>query len=179
MPATVTIRSAITAQDLETTKVLLREYAAYLNQSLGEEHICMESYERELACLPGVYTEPQGVILMALVDEKLAGCVALKPLKADRAIDAGEAACEMKRLWVRPEFRGQSVGLALAKELIQHAQGSGYTAMYLDTVPTAMQSANRIYKKLGFRPVDRYNSNPILGPNPSIAVEFFRLPLIP
>src|SRR5277367_2869534 len=168
MPATVTIRPAITAQDFEATKVLLREYAAYLNQSLGEEHICLASYERELAGLPSVYAEPQGVILMAFVDEKLAGCVALKPLKADRAIEAGEAACEMKRLWVRPEFRGQSVGLALAKELIQHARGRGYTAMYLDTVPTAMQSANGIYKKLGFRSVERYNTNPILGLNPAV-----------
>ena len=65
MPAIVTIRPAITAQDLETTKVLLREYAAYLNQSLGEEHICLENYEKELASLPGVYAEPQGTILMA------------------------------------------------------------------------------------------------------------------
>ena len=81
----------------------------------------------------------------------------------------------MKRLWVRPEFRGQSVGLALAKELIQHAQGCGYTAMYLDTVPMAMQSANGIYKKLGFQAVERYNTNPILGVHPAVAVEFFRL----
>jgi putative acetyltransferase len=178
MPAYVTIRPAITAQDLEMTKVLLREYAAYLNESLGEEHICLESYERELADLPGVYAEPQGTILMAFVDEKLAGCVALKPLKADCAIEAGEAACEMKRLWVRPEFRGQSVGLALAKELIQHARNRGYTAMYLDTVPMAMQSANSIYKKLGFQAVERYSTNPILGMNPAVAVEFFRLPLV-
>jgi putative acetyltransferase len=179
MPPTVTIRPATTAQDLETIKMLLREYAAYLNQSLGEEHICLESYEKELAALPGVYAEPQGTVLVAFVDEKPAGCVALKPLKPDRAIEIGEAACEMKRLWVRPEFRGQSVGLALAKELIQHAQDRGYTAMYLDTVPTAMQSANGIYKKLGFQAVERYNTNPILGLNPAVAVEFFRLPLLP
>ena len=83
----------------------------------------------------------------------------------------------MKRLWVRPEFRGQSIGIILAEELIQHARKLGYTAMYLDTVPTAMQSANGIYKKLGFQPVERYNTNPILGLNPSVAVEFFRLPL--
>src|SRR5208282_1687196 len=103
--------------DLERTKVLLGEYAAYLNRSLGEEHICLEEYEKELASLPGVYAEPQGTILMAFVKEKSAGCVALKPLKPNRASEAtiylNEAACEMKRLWVRPEFRGQSVGLAL------------------------------------------------------------------
>jgi putative acetyltransferase len=179
MPATVTIRPAITARDLETTKVLLREYAAYLNQSLGEEHICLESYENELASLPGVYAGPQGTILLAYAGEEPAGCVALKPLKPDRAIEPGEAACEMKRLWVRPEFRGQSIGLALAEELIQYAGRQGYTAMYLDTVPAAMQSANGIYKRLGFQPVERYNTNPILGVHPAVAVEFFRLELTP
>jgi putative acetyltransferase len=179
MPATVTIRPVTTAQDLETAKVLLREYAGYLNQSLGEEHICLESYEKELAVLPGLYAEPKGTILIAFMDEKPAGCIALKALKADRAIEAGEAACEMKRLWVRPEFRGQSIGLMLANELIRYARSHGYTAMYLDTVPTAMQSANDIYKKLGFQAVERYNTNPILGMNPAVAVEFFRLPLVP
>jgi putative acetyltransferase len=177
MPATVTIRPATTAQDLETTKILLREYAAYLNQSLGEEHICLEEYEKELASLPGVYAEPRGTILMAFMSDEPAGCIALKPLKPNRAIELGEAACEMKRLWVRPEFRGQSIGIILAEELIQHARKLGYTAMYLDTVPTAMQSANGIYKKLGFQPVERYNTNPILGLNPSLTVEFFRLSL--
>jgi ribosomal protein S18 acetylase RimI-like enzyme len=179
MPATVTIRPATTARDLETAKALLREYAAYLNQSLGEEHICLESYERELANLPGVYAGPQGTILLACAGEEPAGCVALKPLKPDRAIEPGDAACEMKRLWVRPEFRGQSIGLMLARELIQHAQRQGYTAMYLDTVPAAMQSANAIYKKLGFQSVERYNTNPILGLNPAVAVEFFRLEIPP
>jgi ribosomal protein S18 acetylase RimI-like enzyme len=83
----------------------------------------------------------------------------------------------MKRLWARPEFRGRSVGFALAQELIAYARAQNYKAMYLDTVPAAMQSANGIYKKLGFQPVERYNTNPILGANPAVAVEFFRLPL--
>ena len=83
----------------------------------------------------------------------------------------------MKRLWVRPEFRGQSIGFILAQEIIQYARSQGYTAMYLDTIPTAMQSANGIYQRLGFQPVERYNTNPILGENPAVAVEFFRLPL--
>jgi putative acetyltransferase len=179
MPASVIIRPATTAQYLETIRVLLREYAAYLNQSLGEEHICLEDYERELAGLPGAYAEPQGTILIAYVNEKPSGCVALKPLKPHSAIEVGEAACEMKRLWVRPEYRGLSIGLILAQELIQFARRQGYTAMYLDTVPTAMQSANSIYRKLGFQPVERYNTNPILGENPAVAVEFFRLPLAP
>jgi putative acetyltransferase len=178
MSASVTLRPATTAEDLEVVRILLREYAAYLNRSLGEEHICLESYEKELASLPGPYAEPEGTILLAFVNNEPAGCAALKPLKPDRTVDRGTAS-EMKRLWVRPEFRGQSIGLVLAGELIQCARRQGYTAMYLDTVPAAMQAANIIYKKLGFQPVERYNTNPILGANPAVAVEFYRLRLTP
>jgi len=173
----VLVRATLPEQ-IETVRALLREYAGYLNESLGEEHICLEEYEKELAGLPGVYAEPQGAILLAIAGAKPAGCIALKPLKPSRAVEPGEAACEMKRLWVRPEFRGQSVGMALAEGLIEHARELGYTAMYLDTVPDAMRSANRIYQKLGFEPVDRYNTNPILGQHPSVPVEFFRLALM-
>src|SRR5271170_3085367 len=121
MAPVFTIRSATTAGEIETARVLLREYAAYLNDSLGEEHICLESYERELAELPGPYAAPQGAILIAYADEHPAGCAALKPLQPNRATTPGEVACEMKRLWVRPGFRGQSIGLALAEELIVYA----------------------------------------------------------
>ena len=67
--------------------------------------------------------------------------------------------------------------MVLVERLIEYARGLGYTAMYLDTVPDAMKSANRIYQKLGFEPVDRYNTNPILG-HPSVPVEFFRIALV-
>jgi putative acetyltransferase len=171
----VSIKQAHSASELDTVRTLLREYAGYLNDSLGEEHICLAEYERELAELPGSYVAPQGAILIAYADKEPAGCIALKPLKPNRAVEPGEAACEMKRLWVRPEFRGQSVGFKLAQELIQYAREQKYTAMYLDTVPMAMKSANSIYQKLGFKPIERYNTNPILGLNPAVAVEFFRL----
>jgi len=177
MSLALAIRPAASAEDLEITRALLLEYAAHLNQSLGEEHICLADYERELAALPGAYAEPRGVILLALIGKEPAGCIALKPLKAERAIDPNEAACEMKRLWVRTAFRGQSIGLTLTQALIAQARAKGYTAMYLDTVPGAMKSANATYRKLGFEPVERYNTNPILGASPSVAVEFFRLPL--
>jgi putative acetyltransferase len=175
------IRNAVFEKDLEIVRRLLREYAAYLNASLGEEHICLSHYERELARLPGAYAEPEGVILLAFAStgegEEAAGCVALKPLKPERAMAEGEAACEMKRLWVRSEFRGQSIGLALADRLVEHARGQGYTAIYLDTVPAAMRPANGMYRKLGFQRVPRYDTNPILGVDPRVAVEFFRLEL--
>jgi len=174
---TLAIHTAISPEEIETARLLLREYAAYLNDSLGEEHICLDEYERELAELPAPYSAPLGTILLADADGQPAGCAALKPLKPNRATEAGESACEMKRLWVRPAFRGRSIGLTLAEELIAFARRQGYTAMYLDTVPAAMTSANVIYQKMGFRRVERYNTNPILGLNPSVAVEFFRLPL--
>jgi putative acetyltransferase len=173
---TVTLHPASLDQ-MDTARELLREYAAYLNESLGADHICLSEYERELAALPGSYAEPEGVILLAFAGDQPAACAALKPLTPSRAIEAGECACEMKRLWVRPAFRGQSIGLLLAEELINYARGRGYTAMYLDTVPEAMKSANAIYRKLRFSPVERYTTNPILGTDPSVAVEFFRLVL--
>jgi putative acetyltransferase len=173
----VTVQPAINPGQIESVRALLREYAAYLNESLGEEHICLADYERELAGLPGAYVEPEGAILLAYADGQPAGCVALKPLKPSFQTEAGTLACEMKRLWVRPDFRGYSIGLKLAQALIALGRRLGYTAMYLDTVPDAMKSANNIYRKLGFERVERYNTNPILGANPSVAVEFFCLPL--
>jgi GNAT superfamily N-acetyltransferase len=175
MAHTLSIRPAATAVDFDIMRSLLREYAGYLNDSLGEEHICLSDYEKELANLPGQYAQPKGVIILAFAGDQPAGCVALKPLKPERAPDPKEAACEMKRLWVRTSFRGQSIGLALAKELISYARSANYTSMYLDTVPGAMKAANSIYHNLGFEPVERYNTNPILGINPAVSVEFFRL----
>ena len=175
MPTDPIIRVASSAADMEIARILLREYATYLNESLGEEHICLEAYDSELASLPGPYSEPGGAILLAFIDEQPAGCVALKPLRPNRATVPEEHACEIKRLWVRPEFRSQKVGLQLTQALIDQARQRDYTAMYLDTIPEAMQSANAIYRRLGFQPVGRYNINPILGMNPAVAVEFFRL----
>jgi ribosomal protein S18 acetylase RimI-like enzyme len=166
--------------DLEVVRTLLREYAVYLNVSVGEEHICLENYEKELATLPAPYHAPGGVILLALVDGEAAGVIALKPLKPLRSATADERACEMKRLWVRPQFRGLGLGRLLSKGLIGEAAERGYTAIYLDTMPSTMQPANRIYVELGFAPVERYTDNPVLrrqmacADNSSPDVIFFR-----
>ncbi len=148
-----TIRIVNTEEEINTIRALLREYAAHLNASLGAEHICLANYEKELAGLPAPYQ----VTLLALVcdgdgNEEAAGCILLKPI---------EKGCEMKRLWVRPQFQGQGIGRELAEALIVEAQRRGYAAMYLDTVPTAMQAAHRLYLALGFVPVERYNDNPV------------------
>lgn len=171
------IREASSDADLESVRVLLREYAEYLNASLGEEHICLESYEKELNELPGAYAPPGGVLLIAFENGRPAGCGAFKPLSPKRAFDQEEVACEMKRLWVRPEFRGRGIGEKLALALMRCARERGYTAMYLDTVPTAMQAANRIYRDLGFEEVARYGTNPVLATDSPLDVKFYRCSL--
>jgi GNAT superfamily N-acetyltransferase len=148
---------------MELLRVLLREYVSHLNNSLGSEHICWNDIEKELAALPSPYQ----VLLIGFVadgngKEEAAGCVFLKPI---------EDACEMKRMWVRPQFQGLGIGRKLAEALMNKARQHGYTAMYLDTVPTAMQAAHHLYSALGFVPVERYNDNPVPD------VEFFRLNL--
>jgi putative acetyltransferase len=166
--------------DLDEVRLLLREYAAYLNASVGDEHICLENYEKELATLPSPYQAPNGVILLAMVDARAAGVAALKPLKLQRSAVPGERPCEMKRLWVRPEFRGLGLGRRLCDALIEQARTLGYTSIYLDTMPATMRGANRIYMELGFVPVERYGDNPILRQpvdrpdNSSPEVMFFR-----
>jgi ribosomal protein S18 acetylase RimI-like enzyme len=175
----LTIRAAADA-DLDTVRMLLREYAAYLNASVGEEHICLENYEKELMTLPSPYQAPGGVILLGLVCDEPAGVIALKPLTPLRSAFPGERACEMKRLWVRPQFRGLRLGYMLSERLIEQAQTRGYTAIYLDTMPATMQAANGIYVGLGFAPVERYAGNPVLRQqtgcvdNRSPGVVFFR-----
>jgi len=175
----VTIRATGNA-DLDAVRTLLREYASYLNASVGEEHICMENYEKELATLPAPYQAPGGVILLALVESEAAGVIALKALTPLRSAFPDERACEMKRLWVRPQFRGMRLGSLLSERLIEEARARGYTAIYLDTMPGTMQAANRIYAGMGFAPVERYVNNPVLRQpvgcedNRSLEVVFFR-----
>jgi putative acetyltransferase len=175
----VTIRAAGDS-DLDDVRTLLREYAAYLNASVGEEHICLENYEKELRTLPAPYQAPGGVILLAMVNDEPAGVIALKPLKPERSAFPDERACEMKRLWVRPQFHGLRVGRLLSEGLMEQARARGYNAMYLDTMPATMRAASRIYTELGFVPVERYADNPVLRrlpgseDNRSPDVVFFR-----
>lgn len=151
----------------------MREYAVFLNDSVGGQHICVESLEKELAELPGAYTEPGGTVLLAFVEEDPAGCVALKPL----AIDGGpsqERACEMKRLWVRAGHQGTGLGRRLAEAVVEAARARGYTTMYLDTMPASMQAAYGLYRSLGFAAVERYNSNPVLRQAEGLEIAWLR-----
>jgi GNAT superfamily N-acetyltransferase len=152
----------------------MREYANFLNQSVGGQHICVESLEEELAGLPGSYAEPAGSVLLAFDDEAPAGCVALKPLKFQDPTHSNERACEMKRLWVRPNQQGTGLGRQLADAIVAAARERGYTAMYLDTMPQSMPTAYRLYCSMGFAPVDRYTQNPVLRQTDDLEIAFLR-----
>jgi ribosomal protein S18 acetylase RimI-like enzyme len=140
----MTIRPA-TLEDLDEIRVMLREYAAWL-----EVDLCFQNFEEELAGLPGDYAPPRGRLLIA----EGAGCVAL------RAID--DEICEMKRLYVRPEHRGSGLGRRLVTSIIGEARGIGYRRMRLDTMPK-MDRAQGLYASLGFREIEAYRYNPEPG----------------
>jgi putative acetyltransferase len=118
-------------------------------------NLCFQSFEEELAGLPGDYAPPDGRLLLAEYDGALAGCVALHKLEPH--------VCEMKRLFLRPQFRGKGVGLALAGTIIWEARAIGYRRMRLDTVEPVMQAAVAMYRRLGFTEIAAYRPNPIPG----------------
>jgi GNAT superfamily N-acetyltransferase len=154
----IAIREARGEEDIASVRHLMSEYGEYLtNNPSGAANICLTGYESELEHLPDGYA----ALLLAEVDGLPAGCVAL------REIARPERACEMKRLWVGSGFRGLSLGRRLVEEALAWASQQGFQAMYLDTVPAAMPEAGRLYASLGFKPVERYNQNPVDG------VEFF------
>ncbi len=131
----------------------LREYAAELGVDL-----CFQNFEAELAALPGEYAEPAGVLLLALVDGTAAACVAMRRL---REVDYANA-CEMKRLYVRPAYRGFGLGRMLAERLMDLATQAGYSCMLLDTLDD-MEAARGLYTSLGFEDIPPYYFNPIPG----------------
>jgi putative acetyltransferase len=129
---------------------LYLEYADSLGFSL-----CFQSFDQELASLPGDYAPPDGRLLLAEYRGQLAGCVALHKLDPE--------VCEMKRLYLRPQLRGRGVGRALAEAVIAEARVIGYRKMRLDTVEPVMPNAVALYRRLGFREIDPYRANPIAG----------------
>jgi len=123
----------------------LRELFVEYAQSLGFS-LCFQGFDQELAGLPGDYAPPEGRLLLLMVANDAAGCVALH--KIDGSI------CEMKRLYVRPAFRGSGVGRALAEAVLAEGRAAGYRRMRLDTLPS-MGRAIALYESLGFRPAER------------------------
>ncbi|MDR1630096.1 MAG: GNAT family N-acetyltransferase [Oscillospiraceae bacterium] len=142
---------------LASVRTLFLEYAELLNADLS-----FQQFEEELAALPGAYALPRGRLYAAFSDGQLAGCAALRPFD--------ETCCEMKRLYVREQFRGEQIGKTLAGHLIADAREMGCEAMLLDTL-SSLQSGVRLYKKLGFYEIPPYRHNPLPG------ALFFRLDL--
>lgn len=144
----VTIETVDGSPALDAARVLFLEYAA----TLEETDLAYQGFAAELAGLPGSYVAPEGALLIARVDDAVAGCVALRPLEG--------RICEMKRMYVRPGFRGHGVGFALAQAVIARARGAGYEAMRLDTLGS-MRAAQALYRAIGFREIARYYATPV------------------
>ncbi|MFC5608803.1 GNAT family N-acetyltransferase [Variovorax soli] len=169
----VIIITAVEPREIEATRGIFREYADSLDVDL-----CFQNFEDELASLPGDYAEPRGALLLALIDASpqdgianapevtrgdgrpahVAACCGLRPLDA---ADYPNAA-EMKRLYVRPAFRGMGLGRQLAEAILDAARGAGYACVLLDTLDD-MEAARTLYEDLGFEEVPPYYHNPIAG----------------
>ena len=141
---------ASSRQEIDQARALFREYEAWLGLDL-----CFQNFEKELAELPGAYAPPTGRLLLAFVNDELAGGVALRNL--------GDGVCEMKRLFLRPQFQGAGRGRELIQRIIEEAREAGYARMRLDTLPEQMGKAIALYRSLGFRDIEPYYKNPVAG----------------
>jgi len=146
----MTIVSAQTPDHLSAARRLFREYQSWLQIDL-----CFQNFEKELANLPGDYAAPEGRLLLAYEDIQLAGCVALR--RADQEV------CEMKRLFLREEFRGRGLGRQLIEAIIREARQIGYERIRLDTLPPKMNDAIALYRSCGFKQTAPYYDNPVAG----------------
>lgn len=144
MPVIVEVGSG---DELEEARSLFQEYA----DSLGSDP-CLQNFAEELATLPGRYARPDGRLLLAMVDDKPAGCAALRSLDVETG--------EMKRVYVRPAFRGLGLGRKLAERILHECRAAGYRRVRLDTLRT-MVGAQQLYRELGFREIPPYGDNPV------------------
>jgi GNAT superfamily N-acetyltransferase len=144
------IYQAESAAQIGQIRELFLEYAKSLGFSL-----CFQGFDQELTGLPGDYAPPEGRLLLAEYDGQVAGCGALHK--------AGARIGEMKRLYLRPAFRGKGLGRVLAERILQEARSIGYAKLRLDTVEPVMKDAVAMYRRMGFREIDPYRVNPMPG----------------
>jgi ribosomal protein S18 acetylase RimI-like enzyme len=143
------ILQAQTDRQFEQGKQLFKEYADSLQIDLS-----YQSFEKELQSLQTMYAPPKGILLLATYEQEIMGCVGVRALP-----NVGEKACEMKRLFIRPSYRGSGLGRTLAEEVLNGAKELGYKQIYLDTLQQ-MKKAISLYKSLGFKKVEEYYDNP-------------------
>jgi len=148
-PAPFSVRQATSPADLETARALFVEYQKSIGISL-----CFQNFDAEVASLPGAYAAPEGRLLLSFAGDEPAGCVAFRKLE--------DGICEMKRLWVRPAFRGMRLGRRLAEAVLSEARAAAYRAVRLDTLPS-MREAQALYVSLGFVDIPPYIHHPIAG----------------
>jgi GNAT superfamily N-acetyltransferase len=148
--AAMNLTQAQTPEQIDQARHLFKEYADWLQIDL-----CFQNFEKELAELPGDYVPPGGRLLLAYDNAQLAGCVALRRIN--------QSICEMKRLFLREEFRGRGLGRQLIAAIIQEARQIGYRYMRLDTLPPKMIDAISLYRSYGFKEIDPYYENPVPG----------------
>lgn len=149
LSAVFTVTAARSAADVEHLRELFRDYGRTPHVAA-----CVAGFDEEIAGLPGAYAGPRGAVLIAMVEGRPAGCVALRPLDAETA--------ELKRLYVRPEFRGRRIGEALTTAITDAARNRGFVRLRLDTLPS-MTSARALYARLGFAEIPPCVSTPIPG----------------
>lgn len=147
------ISPVTTLADIELVRGIFQEYARSLSFNL-----CFQNFEKELADLPGDYNVPRGALLLARINDEVAGCCALRPLDS---VDYPNA-CEMKRLYVRPAYRSLGLGRLLAEAIMESARMADYDCILLDTLDD-MEAARALYLELGFQEVPPYYHNPIAG----------------
>ncbi len=138
-----------TGGKLEAARTIFREYA----DTLGSD-LCLQNFAEELATLPGAYARPDGRLLLAMVEDAVAGCAALRSLDGQTG--------EMKRVYVRPSFRGLGLGRLLAESILHESRAAGYRRVRLDTLPS-MVRARELYRELGFREIAPYGDDRVAG----------------
>ena len=142
----VRIKEPKSAADVDIVRELFREY----ERAIGID-LCFQGFQDELETLPGKYGRPDGRLYLAYSGEEVSGCVGFRKI--------ADGVCEMKRLYVRPEYRGEKIGRILAEKTVVVARETGYRIMRLDTLNT-MHEAIGLYESLGFRRTEPYYSNP-------------------
>ena len=152
-------------QAVEDARALLLEYGRFVTEAEAPAHFCYGKLQEEMDGLPDFYRRQRGEMLVAYVEGTPAGCVTWREIPS---IGGG---CEMKRLWVRPEFRGVKLSVGLVLAAIERAAMGGFDAMYLDTFPATMRSAYEMYLRLGFSPCAPYHDSNFEG------LVFMRRPL--